>query len=77
MLSKIIVTSYALFLEIALWVTLVGSFIGGWAASGFFAGILALIAAFVVCVVVFGGFLTIIDIKKAVRSIEAMKNTGG
>jgi hypothetical protein len=70
-LSKIIVSSYSMLLEAAIWIILVSSFIGGWIASGFFAAIGALIAAFVFCVVVFGAFLTLVDIQTSVHSIEA------
>ena len=75
MLSKIIVSSYSIFLEIAIWLTLIGGFIGGWAAHGFFTAIGGLIASFVFCVVVFGAFLTLIDIQKSVRAIEAKNST--
>ncbi len=77
MLSKIIVASYSMFLEVAIWLTLLAGFIGGWAAKGFFAGIGGLIAAFIFSVVVYGGFLVIVDIQKTVRSIDAKKSAGG
>lgn len=74
MLSKIIVSSYPMFLEIAIWLTLICGLIGGWIAGGFFAGIGGLIAAFIFSVVVYGGFLVIVDIQKSVRSIDAKKS---
>jgi hypothetical protein len=70
MLSRIIVSSYAVLLEIAMWIILLVAFIGGWSASGFFVGLGALIGAFVFCVVVFGAFLTLVDIRQAVRAIQ-------
>jgi hypothetical protein len=76
MLSKIIVSSYSVFLEIAIWVTLLLGLIGGWVTGGFLAGIGGLIAAFIFSVVVYGGFLVIVDIQKTVRSIEAKKSGG-
>ncbi len=74
MLSKIIVSSYSTLLEIAIWLTLLGGFIGGWAANGFLAALVGLVTSFVFCIVVFGAFLTLIDIQKSVRAIEAKKN---
>ena len=75
MLSKLIVSSYTMLIEVAIWLTLVGSFVGGWMANGFFAAIGALIVAFIFCVAVFGAFLTLGDIQKSVRAIEAKRNT--
>jgi hypothetical protein len=76
MLSKIIVASYSVFLEVAIWLTLLAGLIGGWVSSGFFAGILGLIGAFIFSVVVYGGFLVIVDIQRTVRAIEAKKSAG-
>lgn len=76
MLSKIIVASYSVFLEIAIWLTLLAGLIGGWVTSGFFAGIGGLIAAFIFSVVVYGGFLVIVDIQRTVRAIDAKKSSG-
>lgn len=70
MLSKIIITSYRLFLEIAIWLVLIGATIGGFNFGGFWAGIGALIGAFVFCVAVFGGFLVLADIQKQVAAIR-------
>lgn len=74
MLSKIIVSSYQMLLEIAIWLTLLGGFISGWAMHGFFAAIAGLIVAFIFCVAVFGAFLTLADIQKSVRAIEQKKS---
>ena len=76
MLSKIIVSSYQMLLEIAIWLTLIFGFIGGWAMHGFFAGVAGLIVAFIVCVAVFGAFLTLADIQKSVRAIQEKHGTG-
>jgi FtsH-binding integral membrane protein len=70
MLSKLIVSSYGTLLEIAIWVILVGSFIGGWASQGFLGALVSLLGAFVFSIVFFGAFLTLVDIQKSVRSIE-------
>jgi FtsH-binding integral membrane protein len=75
MLSKLIVSSYGILLEIAMWVIIIGSFIGGWVRSGFGAALLALVVAFIFCIVFFGAFLIFVDIQKAVRSIEARQNS--
>jgi len=70
MLSRLIVRSYKMLLEGAMWLILIGSFIGGWAAKGFFGSILGLLMAFVFCVVVFGAFLVLVDIQISVKAIE-------
>jgi len=70
MLSKIIVSSYKLFLEIAIWLVLLGAAIGGFGYGGFWAGIGALVGAFVFCVAVFGGFLLLADIQTSVTAIR-------
>lgn len=70
MLSKLIVTSYRILIEVAMWLMLVIGFIGGWAQKGFFGAIGGLIVAFIFCVVVFGAFLVILDIQNSVKAIE-------
>lgn len=70
MLSKLIVSSYAMLLEISIWLILVGSLIGGWSAKGFGGAIGAFVATFIFCVVVFGAFLILSDIRQSVRAIE-------
>ncbi len=75
MLSNLIVSSYPLLLEIAIWVVLASSFVGGWIADGFLAAVAGLIGAFVFCIVIFGVFLVILDIQKSVRAIESRSNS--
>lgn len=70
MLSKIILASYKVFLEVGLWVTLAASLIGGWTFGGFWAGIGALAGGFVFCVIVFGAFLVLSDIQRSVSAIK-------
>lgn len=74
MLSKIIVASYKLFLEIAIWLVLVGVTVGAFSWGGFWAGIGGMVGAFVFCVAVFGGFLLLADIQSSVADI---RNRGG
>jgi len=38
MLSKVIVNSYELLIEIAIWLILISALIGGWSTAGFFCG---------------------------------------
>lgn len=76
MLSGLIVASYKILLEISMWLILIGSFIGGWEARGFGAAIIALITAFVFCVVVFGAFFVLVDIQASVKAIEINRGTG-
>jgi hypothetical protein len=70
MLSRIIVQSYQLLLEISMWVVLLGCFIAGWVFLGFLGAILGLIIGFIYCVMFFGAFLTLADIQKSVRAME-------
>ena len=69
MLSKIIVSSYKVLLEVSMWVILLAAFIGGWVASGFFVGLGALLGTFVICVAVYGTLFILVDIQQAVRAI--------
>lgn len=70
MLSKLIVSSYGVLLEVSIWLILAGSFIVGWSTKGFGTAIMALFIAFVFCIVFFGAFLTLLDIRQSVRKIE-------
>ncbi|HLT91013.1 MAG TPA: hypothetical protein VKZ85_08735 [Woeseiaceae bacterium] len=70
MLSRIILASYKLFLEIAIWIVLLGATILGFKMAGFWVGIAMLLGAFVFCVAVFGGFLLIADIQTSVSEIR-------
>ena len=78
MLSGLIVNSYKLFIEIALWLSLMMSIIVGWQAhSTFFGGILGVIVGitiwFIMAVIFFGAFLVLEDIRERVKNIEASK----
>jgi len=81
MLSKIIVSSYAVFIEISLWLSLLLFVIGGWNFSnpmtgqggGFMGAIIGLLIWLVIAVVFFGAFLVLEDIRKTVKRIEEAK----
>lgn len=75
MISKFIVSSYAMLLEVSIWIILVGSFIGGWSTKGFGAAIMALLFALVFCIVFFGAFLVLLDIRQSLRAIEEKQKT--
>jgi len=83
MLSKIIVSSYAIFIEISLWLSLLLFVIGGWNFSnpmteqggGFMGAIIGLVIWFVIAVVFFGAFLILEDIRRSVKRIEEAKLT--
>lgn len=71
MLSKMIVSSYEMLIEISLWLFLLLALIGGWVAgNGFMGGIAGLLVGFVFAVMFFGAFLVLSDIRKSVRVIE-------
>ncbi len=81
MLSKIIVSSYSVFIEISLWLSLFLLVIGGWNFSnpmtgqggGFMGAIIGLVIWFVVAIIFFGAFLILEDIRKSVKRIEEEK----
>jgi hypothetical protein len=75
MLSKLIVKSYGLLLEVALWLFLVTSFIGGWSSGGLGGALAALGVAFVLSVVFFGALLVLLDIRDSLRAIRARLDT--
>jgi len=70
MLTKIIVSSFAVLIEICIWIVLVAALIGGWQFQGFFGAEGALIFAFVLCVIIFGAFGILLDIRNTVREIQ-------
>lgn len=70
MLSKMILNSYRLLLEISMWIILIGSFFGGWFAHGLTGAILSLLGAFIFCVVTFGAFFVLLDIQTNVKAIR-------
>lgn len=75
MLSKVIVSSYSMLLEVAIWLILLGGLVGGWAEGGVAAAIGGLIVSFIVSVVFFGAFLALVDIQKSVREIKEQQGS--
>ncbi len=73
MLTKIIVDSFAMLIEVSLWAILLIGFIGGWTAIGFWGAIFGLIVAFVFEITLFGGLLVLEDIRKTLKRIEEQK----
>lgn len=74
MLSKLIVSSYQMLLEISMWLTLAACAVAGWyLGDGVLAALVGLIAGFVIIVVIFGAFLILGDIRQSVRAIEKVK----
>jgi ABC-type multidrug transport system permease subunit len=72
-LSRIVVRLYAVLIEIALWLVLIGSFIGGWQANGFLGALGSVIVATILASVFFGAFLVINEIRDKVAAIEARR----
>ena len=71
MLSKIIVSSYEVLIELSIWLFLLISVISGWKmGDGLFGAIGGLIIGFVFSVMFFGAFLILSDIRSSVRQIE-------
>lgn len=75
MLSKLIVSSYQMLIEISIWLFLLMALIGGWMAKGFMGGVAGLLIGFVFAVMFFGAFLVLSDIRKSVRAIEERRAT--
>lgn len=73
MLSKIIVSSYLVLLEISIWLLLIGSIGAGWYWDGVVGSIIGLVLGFIVAVTIFGSFLILGDIRNAIRAIEKHK----
>ncbi len=69
MLSKIIVKSYGVLIEIALWLFLVACIVGGSQVAGLQGFLAGLAVWFVFSVVVLGGFLVLLDIRNTVERI--------
>ena len=62
MISKLIVSSYGVLIEIALWLSLLAGLVIGWNIAEVIGAIIGVIAIFVLGVVFFGGFLILEDI---------------
>lgn len=73
MLSKFIVETYGLLIEVSLWLLLAVAIIGGWQSGGFFGAIMGLIGAFIFGAMFIGAFLILEDIRKTVKAIEQKK----
>ena len=72
MLSKLIVSSYGMLIEVSLWLFLLIALVAGWkVGDGFMGGIVGLLLGFVFGVMFFGAFLVLSDIRASVRAIEA------
>ena len=67
MLSKFIVSSYGVFIEISLWLSLLASVVSGYMVNGILAAIGFFVIWFVCATVFFGGFLILEDIRIAVN----------
>jgi len=73
MLSKLIVNSWSILIEISLWLLLLISLIGGWQSGGFLGAIGGLIVAFIIGSMFLGAFLALDDIRKTVKEIASKK----
>ena len=72
MLSKLIVSSYGMLIEVSLWLFLLIALVSGWkVGGGVLGGVVGLLLGFVFGVMFFGAFLVLSDIRTSVRAIEA------
>ena len=70
MLSKFIINSYEGLLELSIWLVVIVGTIAGFASNGLVGGLIAFVCALIFCTVFYGAFLTLIDIRKTLKSIE-------
>lgn len=73
MLSKLIVGSWSVLIEVSLWLLLLVGLVAGWQAGGFLGAIGGLILAFIVGSMFMGAFLVLDDIRKTVKVIESKR----
>ena len=73
MLSRMIVSLWAVLIEISLWLMLVSGIVGGWRAGGIGSAIGGLVVAFILGSMFLGAFLVLEDIRKSVKAIEKQK----
>ncbi|MYJ94632.1 MAG: hypothetical protein F4053_03280 [Proteobacteria bacterium] len=73
MLKNLILGSYSILIEVALWLLFAAALIGGYMVNEVIGAIVGLILAFLFAVLVVAPFLLIEDIRNRVRRIEAAK----
>ena len=73
MLSKSIVNTFHSFIELVLWLTLVGFMVAGWQIEGIGAALVGLLAWVVFAIILVGPILLIADIQKSVEKIASSK----
>lgn len=73
MLSRIVVSMYAVLLEVGLWLILLVGLIGGWQVHGFLGMLVGVVFAAIFGAVFFGAFLVLEDIRSRVKAIEQKK----
>ena len=71
MLSKSIVNTFHSFMELILWLTLVGFVVAGWQMEGVGAALAGVLAWAVFAIVICGPVLLIADIQKSVEKIAS------
>lgn len=75
-LSKILVDSYVILVEVGLWLLFIVAAIGGWSAGsiagdgGLFGAIVSLIVAFVIAVLVVAPAIILFELRTRVKAIE-------
>jgi hypothetical protein len=73
MLSKMIVQMFQRFIEVVLWISLLGFVFAGWQYDGITTALAAFLAWVVFAIVFCGSFLLIADIQKSVEKIASSK----
>ena len=74
MLSKMIVKSWSILLEISLWLLLLIGLISGWQSGGFLGAIAGLVIGFILGSMLLGAFLVLDEIRKHVKEIAEKNN---
>ncbi len=71
MLSKMIVQMFQRFIEVVLWISMLGFVIAGWSYDGITTALAGFLAWVVFAVVFFGAILLIADIQKNLEKIAS------
>ena len=74
MLSKSIIKTFHSFMELTLWLSLIGFIVAGYQIEGIGTALVGLLAWAIFAIVFCGTFLLIADIQKNVEKIASSKN---
>ena len=73
MLKKLVIESYNVLIEVALWLLIVVALFGGYGIYGVMGAVGGLIGAFLFMIIFIAPFIVIVDIRNIVKRIEQAK----